>query len=99
VNSCLTPLDAPHDEGVEGWKKPLLIVEEDASVTMKGWAGYVRDIIGLTGELPTSRTAHNSPKRKEVTNDRRAFPPRSHSSTTPSIFNVDVDAFQGSCNP
>lgn len=77
MKSCLTPLDAPHDEGVEGRKKPLLIVEEDASVTMKGWAGYVCDIIGLTGGFLTSRTAHNFPKRKEVTNDRRACPPRS----------------------
>ena len=45
MRSCLTPLDAFRDEMVGGgWKRSLLIAEEDMSVRMlKGQAEYVHN--------------------------------------------------------
>ena len=45
MKSCLTPLDASCDKMVGGgWKRSLLIAEEDMSVRMlKGRAGYVHN--------------------------------------------------------
>jgi len=36
VKSCSTPLDAPRDKGVGGWKRPLLTIEGNERKRMKG---------------------------------------------------------------